>query len=67
MTLEPPRNRDGTVKPVADGILGGPHTLDGLLDIARAAGDPLPLATPWSRGSSGFKEAGLSGTTKHSC
>ena len=38
MTLEPPRNPDGTVKPVADGILGGPHTLDGLLDIARAAG-----------------------------
>jgi len=38
MTLEPPRNSDGTVKPVADGILGGPHTLDGLLDIARAAG-----------------------------
>jgi hypothetical protein len=38
LTLEPPRNPDGTVKPVADGILGGPHTLDGLLDIARAAG-----------------------------
>ena len=38
MTLEPPRNSDGTVKPIADGILGGPHTLDGLLDIARAAG-----------------------------
>ena len=38
MTLEPPRNPDGTVKPVADGILGGPHTLDGLLDISRAAG-----------------------------
>jgi hypothetical protein len=29
MTLEPPRNPNGTVKPVADGILGGPHTLDG--------------------------------------
>jgi hypothetical protein len=26
------------VKPVADGILGGPHTLDGFLDMARAAG-----------------------------
>ncbi len=38
LTLEPPRNPDGTVKPVADGILGGPHTLVGLLDIARAAG-----------------------------
>jgi hypothetical protein len=38
VTLEPPRNPDGTVKPIADGILGGPHTLDGLLDIARAAG-----------------------------
>jgi len=38
LTLEPPRNPDGTVKPIADGILGGPHTLDGLLDIARAAG-----------------------------
>jgi hypothetical protein len=38
LTLEPPRNSDGTVKPLADGILGGPHTLDGLLDIARAAG-----------------------------
>ncbi len=38
LTLEPPRNSDGTVKPIADGILGGPHTLDGLLDIARAAG-----------------------------
>ena len=38
MTLDPPRNPDGSVKPVADGMLGGPHTLDGLLDIARAAG-----------------------------
>jgi hypothetical protein len=38
LTLEPPRNPDGTVKPIADGILGGPHTLDGLLDIAKAAG-----------------------------
>jgi len=38
LTLEPPRNPDGTMKPIADGILGGPHTLDGLLDIARAAG-----------------------------
>ena len=38
LTLEPPRNPDGTVKPIADGILGGPHTMDGLLDIARAAG-----------------------------
>src|ERR1017187_4225516 len=38
MTLEPPRYPDGTIKQVADGILGGPHTLDGLLDIARAAG-----------------------------
>jgi hypothetical protein len=38
LTLEPPRNPDGTLKPIADGILGGPHTLDGLLDIARAAG-----------------------------
>jgi hypothetical protein len=38
LTLEPPRNPDGTVKPMADGILGGPHTLEGLLDIARAAG-----------------------------
>ena len=38
MTLEPPRNPDGTVKRVADGILGGPHTLDGLLDIAEPAG-----------------------------
>jgi len=27
MTLEPPRNPDGNVKPVADGILGGPHGL----------------------------------------
>lgn len=26
LTLEPPRNPDGSVKPVADGILGGPHT-----------------------------------------
>jgi hypothetical protein len=38
LTLEPPRNPDGSVKPVADGILGGPHTLDGFLDMARAAG-----------------------------
>ena len=38
LTLEPPRNPDGTMKPIADGILGGPHTLDGLLHIARAAG-----------------------------
>jgi hypothetical protein len=38
LTLEPPRNPDGTVKPIADGILGGPHTLDGLLDVSRAAG-----------------------------
>jgi hypothetical protein len=38
LTLEPPRNPDGTVKPIADGILGGPHTLDGLLDVTRAAG-----------------------------
>ena len=38
MTLEPTRYPDGTIKQVADGILGGPHTLDGLLDIARAAG-----------------------------
>jgi hypothetical protein len=38
LTLEPPRNPDGTVKPLADGILGGPHTVDGLLDICRAAG-----------------------------
>ena len=29
LTLEPPRNPDGTVKPIADGILGGPHTLTG--------------------------------------
>jgi hypothetical protein len=38
LTLEPPRNPDGSVKPVADGILGGPHALDGFLDMARAAG-----------------------------
>jgi hypothetical protein len=38
LTLEPPRNPDGTVKPLADGILGGPHTLEGFLDIARATG-----------------------------
>jgi hypothetical protein len=38
LTLEPPRNPDGSVKPVADGILGGPHTLDGFLDMAKAAG-----------------------------
>ena len=38
MTLEPTRYPDGTIKQVADGILGGPHTLNGLLDIARAAG-----------------------------
>ena len=38
LTLEPPRNPDGIAKPIADGILGGPHTLDGLLDIARTAG-----------------------------
>ena len=37
MTLEPTRYPDGTIKQVADGILGGPHTLEGLLDIARAA------------------------------
>ena len=38
MTLEPTRYPDGTIKQVADGILAGPHTLDGLLDICRAAG-----------------------------
>ncbi len=38
LTLEPPRNPDGTIKQVADGILGGPHTVDGLLGICRAAG-----------------------------
>jgi hypothetical protein len=38
LALEPPRNPDGSVKPVADGILGGPHALDGFLDMARAAG-----------------------------
>src|ERR1035437_4835552 len=38
MTLEPTRYPDGTIKQIADGILSGPHTLDGFLDIARAAG-----------------------------
>ena len=38
MEQELPESRMPMVKPVADGILGGPHTLEGLLDIARAAG-----------------------------
>jgi hypothetical protein len=42
LTLEPPRNPDGTVKPIADGILGGPHTLDGLLDIPRDSSGKSP-------------------------
>jgi hypothetical protein len=45
MTLEPPHNPDGTVKPVADGILGGPHTLDGLLAASEVAGVQKRCAT----------------------
>ena len=57
MTLEPTRYPDGTIKQVADGILGGPHTLDGLLDIARAAGVTrchVPLTWESSQSSRGL-------------
>ena len=62
LTLEPPRNPDGTVKPIADGILGGPHTLDGLLDIARAAGvtrSHVPLTWESKRAREDYGELNL--------